>query len=257
MAFKDKLCCISVDEMSIKANLFYNISTDEVVGFYDDGYKKTLTRAKSVLVLMVRGISSPWKQPLAYFFVGTSCPAETLRNIIATAIIELRDCGLKVVSLTNDMGSNFVQLSSLLGISPEHPFFSIEGEDVCYMFDVPHLIKSFRNNLMKHSFHFDGNVASWNDILTVYHHDKNFNLRLLSKLTDSHVNPKSFQKMKVKLATQTVSETVASCIKTYVSLGKLEDEALGTAMLLSQMDKLFDILNSSKRMNAKHFNRAW
>ncbi|KAG8233299.1 hypothetical protein J437_LFUL013466 [Ladona fulva] len=150
-------------------------------------------------------------------------------------------------------------MSNLLSVTSERPFFTVEGEDVCYIFDVPHLIKSFRNNFLKHSFKYDGNVASWSDISAMYQHDKKFNLRLLSKLTDAHVNPNCFQKMKVKLATQVISQTVASCIRTYVSLGKLKKDSLATASLISEMDKLFDILNSSKKenANAKCYNRAW
>ncbi|KAG8233298.1 hypothetical protein J437_LFUL013465 [Ladona fulva] len=69
MVAMDKVCALCADEMSIKTNLFYNISADEVVGFCDDGVEKTFKVAKSVLVLMVRGISSSWKQPLAYFLL--------------------------------------------------------------------------------------------------------------------------------------------------------------------------------------------
>ncbi|KAG8225335.1 hypothetical protein J437_LFUL005349 [Ladona fulva] len=248
MVAMDKVCALCADEMSIKTNLFYNISADEVVGFCDDGVKKTFKLARNVLVLM---------QPVAYFFVGSSCSAEILKRVITTAILQLRGCGLNVVSLTTDMGSNFVQMSNLLSVTSEHPFFTVEGEDVCYIFDVPHLIKSFRDNFLKHSFKYDGNVASWSDISAVYQHDKKFNLRLLSKLTDAHVNPSCFQKMKVKLATQVISQTVASCIRTYVSLGKLKKDSLATASLISEMDKLFDILNSSKKENAKCYKKAW
>ena len=41
-----------------------------------------------------------------------------------------------------------------------------------YLFDTPHIIKVIRNNLIKYDFHFDAQVASWEDIKVVYEKDK-------------------------------------------------------------------------------------
>ena len=67
----EQCCVLCFDEMAIKAHLYYNITDDEVVGFEDLGKKKAFLPALNVLVMMVRGLSSNWKQPLAYFFVNT------------------------------------------------------------------------------------------------------------------------------------------------------------------------------------------
>lgn len=34
---ENKMCVITMDEMSIKANIQYNIKTDEIIGFHDLG----------------------------------------------------------------------------------------------------------------------------------------------------------------------------------------------------------------------------
>ncbi|XP_046387255.1 uncharacterized protein LOC124156641 [Ischnura elegans] len=197
-----KFCALSIDEMSLKSNLFYDINNDDIIGFEDDGENKALSPAKNALVVMARGIYSPWKQPIAYFFVGSSCKAKALYEILMKCIEALFNIGLNVVSITSDMGSNFVQLSKILGITREKPFFSFNGSDIVYIFDPPHLLKSLRNNLIKYDFHFYDKVASWSDIRALYNQDKNVNLRLISKISDAHIQPNNFQKMKVKFASQ-------------------------------------------------------
>lgn len=49
----DKYCVLCMDE-AIKANLCYNISQDEVIGFEDMGDDKSFFPACNVAVLMIR-----------------------------------------------------------------------------------------------------------------------------------------------------------------------------------------------------------
>ncbi|KAJ3634715.1 hypothetical protein MTP99_007661 [Tenebrio molitor] len=49
---EDKLCMLCVDEMSIKANMFYNIGLDSVIGLEDVGSKKAFKPAMNATVLM-------------------------------------------------------------------------------------------------------------------------------------------------------------------------------------------------------------
>lgn len=55
-----------------------------------------------------------WKQPISYFLLHSTFPADQLKNIITETIIKLQGIGLKVVALTTDMGSNFIQMAKLL-----------------------------------------------------------------------------------------------------------------------------------------------
>lgn len=67
----DKYCTLSMDEMFLKAHLFYNSTRDKVIGFEDlglDNRSEKYLPACSVAVMLVRGICQSWKQPLAYFF---------------------------------------------------------------------------------------------------------------------------------------------------------------------------------------------
>lgn len=152
----NKYCVICFDEISLKANLFYNSTRDKVIDFEDiglDNIKYNLhLPACNAAVILIRGIFQSWKQPLAYFFSNSTINASYLLDILHKVIINLRNIGLKVVSIISDMGSNFVKLSELLHINIEKPYFKINNQKIFYIFDVPHLLKATKNNLLRHSY---------------------------------------------------------------------------------------------------------
>lgn len=162
---------------------------------------------------------------------------------------------LKVVAIVSDLGSNVQRFISELGITPERPWFLHNGVKIFYLYDPPHIIKAIRNNLINYNFQFDGKLASWTAIETVFNNDSTLPIRLCPKLTALHLHPNGFQKMKVKYATRTLSHTVSAAIETYVSLGRLPSSACGTAELVSKLDKTFDCLNSSSFNSPKVFRR--
>ena len=255
-----KLCSLTMDEVSLKANLQYDQCTDEVVGVEDFGEgKRTNKVATSALVFKARGIKEKWKQPLGYVLVHESCPSEEIKSILFEMIDDLTSIGLFVETIISDLGSNFQKLLRELNITPDKPWFIHKGKKIFYLYDPPHLIKAVRNNLMKYDFHFGKNVkkvASWEDIQVIYERDRTQNLRCCPKLTEKHINPNGFMKMKVKLATQTISQTVASTMSTYISLGALPPSAMGTAELISNFDNIFDCLNSSSLSSTKIYKQA-
>ena len=61
--------------------------------------------------------------------------------------------------------------------------------------------------------------------------------------------------MSVKLATQILSQTVASTMSTYVALGMLPVSAAGTAELLSTMNNIFHSLNTSSFNTPKKYKK--
>ena len=247
-----RLCTLTMDEISLKANLQYDPVKDEVVGIEDFGNgDRTDNIATSALVFMARGIKDNWKQPLGYLLVNESCPCEKLQTKLYEMIDTLTDVGLHVVTVISDLGPNFQKLLTQLKVTPQEPWFNYNGKKFTYLFDTPHLIKAVRNNLMKYNFHFNGKIASWDDIKR----DQQQSLRCCLKLTKKHINPNGFEKMRVKYATQVLSQTVASTLLTYVSLGAISPNASGTADLISKFDDLFDCLNSSSLNSAKTYKK--
>ena len=96
--------------------------------------------------------------------------------------------------------------------------------------------------------------ACWKDIVDFYEKDKLLPIRAAPKLTEKHIHPTNFQKMKVKYATQIFSHTVASAICTYSIVDSLAPSALGTAGLLSRFDSLLYCVNSSNSKHCTTFN---
>ena len=253
-----KVCTLLMDEVSLKSHLFYDASKDSLVGLQDCGNGETSGLvANSALVLMARGIIDNWKQPIAYYLVNESCDSIVLKDIISEAILHLESMGLMVVGIVSDQGSNFIKFNHEMGVTVDKPYFEMRGKIYFTIFDPPHLLKSVRNNLMRNNFECDNKVASWEDIKTFFNKEQKLPIRTAPKLTEKHLNPNGFSKMKVKLASQVLSHSVAAGINTYVSLQGLPGQAIGTAILISKIDKIFDCCNSSSFKNSKFCRRPF
>ncbi len=251
----EKLRVISFDEISLKTNLSYQSNTDELIGLedYGDG-TKTNCLATSAIVFIARGLVENWKQPLAFYLVNESCSSFKVKEKLIEMIDIVESIGLRVEAVISDIGSNFHFVREM-GITPENPWFFHKERKYVYLLDTPHIIKAIRNNLIKYDYHFDGKVASWKDIEAVYKIDSKNSFRCCPKLTNRHLYPNNFQKMKVKLATQVLSHTVSSVMLTAVSGGLLPPSAVGTAEFIEKFDQTFDCLNSSSFKTPKLYKK--
>jgi len=150
-----------------------------------------------------------------------------------------------------DLGKNNSRAVNLLKVSPERPYFSYLDREVFFVYDAPHIIKCIRNNLIKHDINFDGGTASWSHIKALYDIDsKDKKARAVCKLTNKNISPNSFDKMKVKYATQVFSQSVKAAMITAVGTGELPKEALETADFIGNMDEIFNCLNSRSLFDA-------
>lgn len=251
-----KLCSLTMDEISLKANLQYDQSKDEITGLEDFGEGDRSSKvATAALVFMARGIKENWKQPIGYVLVNEACPSEKIKPILLKIIDDLTSLGLHVETIISDLGSNFQKLLGELSITPEKPWFVHKGKKIFYLFDPPHIIKAVQNNLIKYNFHFGEKIANWDHIQAIYKRDKEQTIRCCPKLTEKHLHPNGFQKMKVKLATQVLSHTVASTMNMYIALGALPPSAVGTAEFISNFNNIFDCLKSSTLNSPKMYKK--
>jgi hypothetical protein len=114
---------------------------------------------------------------------------------------------------------------------------------------VPHLLKNIRNALIDCGIEFSKQkVAKFEHIQAAVNLDQQTRTyRLLPKLENEYFNFKdSYVKIKVKVAAQQLSHTVAAAIETFADKGKLPIEAMHTAEFVSFIDSLFDSLNGSQ-----------
>lgn len=191
---------------------------------------------------MLRGISGNWKQPVGYQFVKGSMKSEHIVKNIKTIVRKASLAGFNVVSTVCDQGSNNVKaLKTLLadtkkkyiqrGQILEDNIFEIEIDEntskkVIPLFDTPHLLKGIRNSLLNNDIEFKINgkkiVAKWSDIERTWQLDNHsVELRTLPKLTKFHVDKKQIKKMKVSIAAQTLSRSVAAVINLLAKGGNI------------------------------------
>ncbi|KAL5237394.1 hypothetical protein ACI65C_004804 [Semiaphis heraclei] len=125
-----------------------------------------------------------------------------------------------------------------------------ERTKIVHLFDVPHLMKCTRNNLVTKnlSFEMDGinKLAKWQHLEELYQTDSALpDSKMLPRLSDYHVIPHKIPKMKVRHATQIFSQRVSAVMNFLASKSIIEPSAVDTAALFLFFDKLFDSLNSS------------
>lgn len=221
------------------------MSSDEIIGFQETCTGKSYQPAKYALVVFAKGIHVNWKQPIGYIFVHSACAVQDLESMLFDTIRILFEIKLYVRAVVSDAGSNFCKFAKEKGVNQETPYFYVNNKLIYYFFDTPHLIKSARNTFFKYNIHFENYITSKFHLESFYKRDTEMAIRLAPKLTNSHINPSNFEKMKVKYATQVLSCTVAAGISTYMSLGVLPSSATGTITYIERMDKIFDLLNST------------
>ena len=89
-------------------------------------------------------------------------------------------------------------------------------------------MKCTRNLFLKYDVQYESElldsqlraVAKWEHIAKLYKRDKPYLIRSLYKLTDTHLTPVTQCAMKVSLAAQVMSHTVAAGIYSLVASGK-------------------------------------
>lgn len=253
-----KYCTICVDEMMLKRHLYYDIKHDEVIGLHNINGNVTNETVSNAYVVMLRGIVVNWKQPIAYALLASTKHYEELDDWMNVVISKLFSMGVVVKAIVSDQGSNFDKYAKeVKKVTPEKPYFTFDECKIYYIFDVPHLLKCIRNNLLTSDFYYEGKKVSWEYIEKLYSHQKEQNLRLIPKITNAHIEPNNFQKMRVKYAAQIFSRTVYGALNTFIFAKLLPEEAKATSEFVKLINDLFDILNSSKLKSNNKYQRAF
>jgi dihydroorotase len=86
---------------------------------------------------------------------------------------------------------------------------------------------------------------------------KNNKNRLAAKLTEHHIHPNNFEKMRVKYAVHVISAPVACALETCIHLNALPEPASATVEFTSRFDTFFYIFNSSSVSSNKLYNKAF
>lgn len=82
--------------------------------------------AKYALVIMIRGISLNWKQPVAYFLISSCCDAADQHNIIIfSTITKFQNILLNVKAFITDQGSSFKSFSRTVYVGSSRQYFTV------------------------------------------------------------------------------------------------------------------------------------
>lgn len=73
-----------------------------------------LPYAKDAFVIMVVGLNTHWKVPIAYYLVN-GISAEEKSNIIKSCLHQLHETGIIIKTITFDGAANNMSMASLLG----------------------------------------------------------------------------------------------------------------------------------------------
>jgi hypothetical protein len=82
------------------------------------------------------------------------------------------------------------------------------------------LVKSFRNILLNCNIKTPDGIISWSILRKIFSFEQNKITKLCTKITPTHIFPHTFAKIRVYLAVQILSKTVAAAILTILKLGK-------------------------------------
>jgi hypothetical protein len=151
MSPTERTCCLTLDEMKITPTLDYDRISDSFIGHVTLPEKEE--KAEHALVFMLGGLTTRWKQTVAYFFTGASVKGDLFHDIILEIVYRAEQIGLKVAAVTSDMGSANQAMWRSFNIkmgrninaqcSMSHPCDITRR--LYFISDPPHAIKNLRN----------------------------------------------------------------------------------------------------------------
>lgn len=149
MSDKERACCLTLDEMSLKSKVDMDPSQGCLIGGVTLPDHHGL--ANHALVFMLGGITTRWKQTVAYHFTGQGMDGTVLKQIALDIIQEAHKIGLHVMAICSDMGSANRAMWRSFGIRVTakevvnripHPIK--QDSHLYFLADAPHLLKNIK-----------------------------------------------------------------------------------------------------------------
>jgi hypothetical protein len=215
------------------------------------------TIAHNALVVMAVGLQKPWSYPIAYFLTN-HMDAPMQAQIIKESINLLTDAGLDVHAVTFDGCSKNLATARCLGCkldkfdgSFKHP--TRPDRTLYVILDICHMLKLASNALGdKEIFLTDGKeTISWHYIKELFNVQQSDILHLRNKLKNVHIKWHN-QKMKVAVAAQTLSSSVAAGMMYLRSLKIKQFENCEHTAEFIQNNDIFDILNTKSKFGKRY-----
>ena len=156
MEEEEKHIVLAMDSMHLTPAMSYDKHQDELKGLVDCGTHDSGTGGVAIadqdLVVVVRGIIRQWKQIIGFYLTKGSGGTRIVRSMVDEAIRKLTELGFTVDALVLDQEPSQWAFCRSVGAKDGEP--SIIGSDTFVLADVPHLLKSLRNNLLSKVIEF-------------------------------------------------------------------------------------------------------
>lgn len=260
--------CLVMDEMSIKQHVHWTGSQHQ--GYIDFGLggkteeMDNLPYAKDAFVILVVGMNTSWKVPIAYYLIN-GISAEEKANIILNCLQELDTTGIIIKTLTFDGAANNLSMASELGANLQYselkPYFlhPNTNDKIHIILDPCHMVKLLRNCLgdWKILYTVNGETIKWSYFKNLVNVQNESGLHAATKLRNRHIHYFK-EKMKVRLAVQTFSTSVANAISFCMNDLKLDNfqGADATIEFCLRINNIFDILNTRNLLSKGTYNKS-
>lgn len=246
------------DAMSIRNSVSVDQKENKLRGTVDYGNVpenityNAIEQAKEMLAFQVVSYSKKFKIPIAHFFIN-GINAQTLAKLVTEAIKRLYNVGVIVRSITCDGTQVNISTLQILGCNfqlhkCEKPktFFKhpLNNSNIYAIMDPCHMVKLCRNAFAETNMISPSGIISFQYVRDLHYHQQEIGLKYANKLSSVHIFFKN-KKMKVNLATQTISSSVADAIEFLKETGHpnfCNSEA--TIEFIRIFDRLFDIMNT-------------
>lgn len=196
-----KLCVLCFDEMRLDSRISYDETEDRAYGPHTN-----------FQVVMVRDLTSKWKQPIYYSF-----DQKITKEILFEILSVLHEAGFAVKAVVSDMGGSNQGLGKDLNIackvlkqkenqstseikvttSFRHPS---SNSNVWVFPDIPRLLKLFRNTFLDYGIKFSNCTVVYKDMIEAVIEEQE--LQMCPKLSGFHINVRQSARQKVKYAAQ-------------------------------------------------------
>lgn len=263
---EDRFCVISFDEMEISNEESFDKNRGQRYGNITIGKVNKL--GNKLLLVLLRSVKNNWKQVIGAHITDGTLDPELFKQFIYNCIEFSKQVGLKVVSLSSDMGNENRSLWKVLGIQIKKTglrqnYFTYNGDNIFIMPDVCHLIKNLKNLALNSSIKLPNEYCEEKCLPTEYvcgkyvidlwnieqqkDSKRDEELRLLYHLKREIIYPNNFQKMNVGAAVRFFSLKTAAALETAVNCEMLPKDALTTAHFIRLIDEWFSLTSSKLR----------
>lgn len=259
------VCGLLMDEMYIKEDFHYN--NNRMQGYVNLGLNTEhfdgLPMAKEALVFMIVALNSRWKVPIAYFLIN-GISAQERGNLVNMCLTKISDTGAFDRTLTFDgIAANFSMahfLGADLSVHSNNTFFKhpVTNYNIHIFLDAAHMSKLVRNTLgdWKEIHDNTGNLIKWEYFEKLVSIQEGLGLHLATKIRKRHIQFYK-EKMKVRLASQTFSQSVADAMiycKNNLQLNDFNDSA-STINFCNQINNIFDFLNTRNHLSRAEYKK--